>query len=100
MSKSGVYQILNKVNGKYYVGSAIDIEERWLDHRYRFKTNKNSRYLQNAWNKHGEEAFQFNVLEYVQNPEWLIEIEQYWIDFLEASNPKFGYNICPIAVVL
>jgi group I intron endonuclease len=96
--KSGIYQILNKVNGKSYVGSAVDIEKRWIVHRSNFNNNKREHpYLHNAWDKYGEEAFQFNVLEYVQNPQWLIEIEQYWIDFLETANPLFGYNACPIA---
>lgn len=95
--KSGIYQILNKINGKSYIGSAVDINNRWALHRSHFKNNQNSQYLQNAWNKYGEDAWQWNILEYVCNLELLIEIEQYWIDFLETSNFNFGYNICSIA---
>jgi len=28
---SGIYKIVNKVNGKYYVGSSNDIERRWYN---------------------------------------------------------------------
>lgn len=96
--KSGIYQILNNINGKSYVGSAIDLERRLKNHHTALINNKSRHsFLQNAWNKYGKEAFQFNILEYVQNPEWLIEIEQYWIDFLETANREYGYNICTIA---
>jgi hypothetical protein len=96
--KSGIYQILNTVNGKSYIGSAINLQDRWRKHRYKCRNNKHENdYFQKAWNKYGESVFQFNVLEYVQNPEWLIEIEQYWIDFMETTNEDFGYNICSIA---
>lgn len=98
MNKSGIYQILNKLTGKSYIGSAVNIKNRWSVHLNLLKINNNPcRFLQHAWNKYGEEAFQFNVLEYVSNPEWLIEIEQYWIDFLETANGEYGYNICPVA---
>jgi group I intron endonuclease len=79
------------------VGSAIDIERRWKQHHIDFSNNKNSLHLQNAWNKYGEDAFQWNILECVPNKEWLIEIEQYWIDFLDTASRDFGYNICPLA---
>jgi group I intron endonuclease len=95
--KSGIYQILNKVNGKSYVGSAVDLRKRWNKHYSDLCNEKHNPHLQSAWNKYGKEAFQFNVLEYVQNTEWLIEIEQYWIDFLETANRDFGYNACPVA---
>jgi len=29
----GIYKIINKNNGKYYVGSSVDIKERWNEHR-------------------------------------------------------------------
>jgi group I intron endonuclease len=73
---TGIYQILNKVNGKSYVGSAVNIKKRWAVHRHTLRNNKNSPHLQKAWNKYGEESFEFNVLEYVPNVEWLLEIEQ------------------------
>ncbi len=31
---TGIYKILNKINGKFYIGSAINIEARWRRHRH------------------------------------------------------------------
>lgn len=32
-SDSGVYQILNCQNGKSYIGSSVNIQQRWSAHR-------------------------------------------------------------------
>lgn len=48
-------------------------------------------HLQASWNKHGEAAFKFELLE--RGPvEDLINGEQYWIDLLKVTDPKIGYN--------
>ena len=94
--KSGIYAIVNKINGKMYIGSAINIEKRWKLHKYLFKLNKNSKYLQREVNKYGEDNFIFKVIEYVEK-EKLIEREQYWIDRYNSSESKNGYNLCKIA---
>jgi len=95
-SPGGIYSIRNTVNGKRYVGSAVNIAGRWRDHRRFLKagTNKCAK-LQAAWNKHGEDVFEFLVLEYVEDRQELIAREQYWIDALEAV--VSGYNISPTA---
>lgn len=87
---SGVYVI--ECAQKQYVGSAHDIKARWAVHRNELRHNQHhSRYLQRAWNKHGEEAFVFRILE-VCAGEQCVEREQYWIDTLR---PKF--NMHPLA---
>ena len=30
---SGVYKITNKINGKFYIGSSINIKRRWESHK-------------------------------------------------------------------
>lgn len=59
-----IYQITNMVNGKYYIGSAQSFERRVWQHKYDLRrgTHKNPR-LQAAWNKYGEDAFVFEVIE-------------------------------------
>jgi len=37
---SGIYKIINKIDGKYYVGSSQDINKRWNSHLN--KLNKNN----------------------------------------------------------
>ncbi len=54
----GIYKIVNKVNGKYYVGSSVDSEKRWKGHRSELGRGIHCNvYFQNAWNKYGEESF-------------------------------------------
>lgn len=80
--KSGIYSIVNKLNGHKYVGQSCDIYHRWLDHRKRLrKCDHNNPYLQSAWNAYREGAFEFVVLEYC-DPETLDDKEQYWIERL------------------
>ncbi len=89
MNKSGVYQIYNKKNGKRYIGSAIDLRSRINYHLSFLRRNVHSnKHLQSAWNLYGEEVFSFDVLEYVNNHEDLIEREQHYIDLLI----KVGYD--------
>ena len=78
---SGVYKIVNKINGKYYVGSSNDIiKTRWKKHRYMLRKNKHSNpKLQNAWNKYGEENFEFIIVEKCLINELLV-IEQRYLD--------------------
>ena len=61
---SGVYEIVNKINGHRYVGSAVNIQNRWREHKSKLiRGRHHSRHLQNAWDKYGAGAFDFNVLE-------------------------------------
>jgi len=88
----GVYQIRNQINGKGYVGSSTNMAKRWQIHlsRLRRKIHCNA-YLQNAFDKYGETAFEFSVLEEAK-PEDLLEREQ---DYLDLLCPE--YNLSPIA---
>ena len=62
--KCGVYAIKCVANGKCYVGSSYRINGRWQSHRRLLRGGKSTcRYLQNAWTKYGEEAFEFTILE-------------------------------------
>lgn len=98
---SGVYMIKNTMNGKIYIGSSNNIHKRWGEHRYSLKGNKHINcYLQNSWNKNGENNFVFSILEEsVNKKECLINTEQKYIDLYDSSNRKKGYNINPIAEI-
>lgn len=94
MVKSGVYKISNKLNGNNYIGSSKDIINRWKKHRYDLNHNIHTNtHLQNAWNKYGEEQFDFIIVEEcVLDKKVLLEREQNYIDLLKPE-----YNILPIA---
>ena len=56
------------MNGKKYVGSAVNFKRRRRKHRKSLrKGTHHSPHLQNAWNKYGEDNFKFDVLEYVED---------------------------------
>ena len=89
----GIYEIKNALNNHRYIGSSIDIEKRWGEHLRELNGNYHYNvYLQNAWNKYGENKFEFNVLEECESVKNVILfIEQKYLD----SNPE--YNMCKIA---
>jgi group I intron endonuclease len=90
---SGVYEIVNTENGHRYIGSAVNIRKRWNSHRSALNNNcHHSRYLQNAWNKYGDQHFKFRMIEKVEHEEKLIDIEQRYIDMIDPE-----YNICKMA---
>jgi len=95
MRLSGIYEILNTVNGKFYIGSAVDLKARFRTHIRALKRNCHiNKHLQNAFNKYGAEAFIVFPLEYCK-PKELISKEQFWLSALKAT--EAGYNICPTA---
>lgn len=94
---TGIYSIIHLPSKRVYVGSAIQIARRWDTHLLMFQRNVHDNiHLQRAWNLYGSKEFAFQLLEQT-NKEELIVKEQEWIDKLDASNPKLGFNLCPKA---
>lgn len=87
--KPTIYIIININNKKIYIGSSVNIYRRKCHHFKALSCNKheNSR-LQRSYNKHGKEFFLFFKLDIIEDKEFLIEREQYWIDLLKPE-----YNI-------
>lgn len=92
MKQAGIYAIICTVTGKQYIGSSSDLHNRWLTHRSHLRNGRGAILLQRAWNKYGEEAFIFTILEYVENPDELIAREQHYLDTLRPA-----LNARPIA---
>ena len=85
----GIYQIVNIVDGKRYVGQSVNISKRKYEHFLKLKRNVHgNRYLQRAYNKYGVSSFKFVVLLYCSKDD-LTLYEQMCVDGL---NPE--YNIC------
>lgn len=61
---SGIYKIVNNVNGRVYVGRSSDIEARWLEHKKALNKKKHfSKELQNDWDTYGKDSFSFEIVE-------------------------------------
>jgi group I intron endonuclease len=89
---SGIYSIEHVASGRRYVGSAANIDKRWKEHRRQLARGvHHSRFLQRAWDKHGEQAFQFTVVLLCDRHN-LLWYEQSLID---AWRPE--YNSAPTA---
>ena len=93
----GIYKITNKITNKFYIGSSNNIKRRWDEHIRELNRNvHHNSYLQNAWNKYGEENFVFEIIELCNN-DTQIEREQYWLDKTMCYDKNIGYNLSKIA---
>lgn len=88
MSKTGIYLITNKLNGKKYVGQSVDIEKRWKQHM--IDSKKKDCAIYKAIRKYGIENLEFSILEEC-SVDKLDEREIYWISELDTYNN--GYNM-------
>lgn len=89
----GIYKIQCKIDNKVYIGYSSNIKKRFYLHKLKLKnSNHENKYLQNAWKKHGEDAFLFIVIE--ECPlDMCIEREDYYVKQYKADHRKFGYNL-------
>ena len=84
-----IYQIINDVNGKIYIGKTErSVEERFQEHcRDYLHRNMEKRPLYAAMKKYGVQHFHVELIEETNNPE---EREVYWIE--QKRSFKNGYN--------
>ena len=88
----GVYKIINKIDNKFYIGSSVDIRQRWYRHKSMLRNNCHSNeHLQNAWNKYGENCFEFEII-YLVEKEFLFQVEQEYILKSKSCDKTVGYN--------
>ena len=93
----GIYKITNLINGKIYIGQALDIYRRWGKHKGN-AFNKNSREydypIYRAIRKYGLENFSFEIIEECSVEE-LDEKEIYYIKKYNSCTlwkNSHGYN--------
>lgn len=89
---TGIYKIENLINHKVYIGQSTDIYKRWYNHKNKLrKGNGANIYLQNAYNKYGEDNFKFSIICKCSKEE-LNEKEIFYISSYNSADRKYGYN--------
>ena len=96
--QSGIYFFKNITNGRFYVGSALYLRGREIEHlRMLERGIHHSIKFQRSWDTYGATGFVYGIIEIVEEKTKLIEREQFWIDRLSAADPSFGLNVQPSA---
>ena len=105
-TKSGIYKIINTSNGRIYVGKAKVLRQRFYEHRRKLQADRHgNKFLQNDFNKCGTEAFEYHILEVIEEHAARNTAEEKWIakyydgqqqcyNFLKKSNaiPRRVYS--------
>ena len=87
----GIYKIENLINSQVYIGQSVDIGKRWSTHIAELNNNyHHNAHLQHAWNKYGEENFEFSIVEECDINQ-LNQREIYWIS--KFNSYEDGYNL-------
>lgn len=95
IGKCGVYCIRCKVDNRVYVGASTNIYNRIRQHIecLRVKSKDSNRHLIEAWHAHGEDNFEYEILECLEDKEKLKEREYHWMVVLKSTDRNFGYNL-------
>jgi group I intron endonuclease len=91
----GIYKIINKLNGKYYVGSTMNFNRRWVEHKRQLNNGSHANIrLLRSWEKHGPNSFEFIVIEQLNNMNKsdILDIEQKYLDIAEGEK-HISYNL-------
>ena len=93
MPISGIYRITCKPSARNYVGYSCHVSRRWWHHKSVLRSGTHSNFaLQLAWDKHGEENFEFVLLEEC-NRHLSCFYEQDWMEKLNAPLSRGGFNL-------
>lgn len=84
-----VYKLTNTVNGKFYVGSTVNLKSRLKYHRYNYRNNPNKK-LGKAIEEYGWSNFKVEILEECTR-ENVRDRERFFIESLNAVED--GYNM-------
>lgn len=89
-----IYKITNQKNGMVYIGSSIEVERRWRQHKEASINEKDHHYnypLMIAFREFGIANFTFEVVDTLPTWEAMIEAEHNWIIKENCVKPN-GYN--------
>lgn len=88
--KSGIYKIVNNITGKFYIGQTYNLWKRKKDHWYKLLGNRHrNQHLQHAWNKYGEDNFEFVPIVICE----LKELNYYEQKCVDLLNPYYNIRL-------
>lgn len=87
----GIYIVTCLETDHQYVGQAVDIAQRWREHRQKLARGAHPRWRwQDDWDTHGPDAFTWEVLEEVADSAALSSRETYYI---RALRPQYNGGV-------
>ena len=92
---TGIYKLTHKESGKVYIGQSKHLKRRMNEHRRCGKSNdkKGSQsVVRRAIKKYSFDAFDFEIILYCQEGEYMDMMETKLIQFYDCLVPK-GYNV-------
>lgn len=88
-----IYKITNIKDNKAIIGQSVHILNRWKCYRSSLRNNHyTNQYLQEAWNRDGEQNFKFEIILECSDQE-LNQEEKRLIREYKTADVNFGYNI-------
>jgi group I intron endonuclease len=94
--KPGIYAIINKVNGKMYIGFTTQkIKVRYNQHLKALRKGEHNKHLLRAFKKYGESNFEIKALLNVDKKDFdkLPKLELEYFEKYNTLNKNYGYNI-------
>lgn len=94
---SGVYEIINKISGKKYIGSSVDIYKRFREHFYHAPSKTNAE-LRNDMVELGIENFSLSIVEVFtrycseSSESFIVRLQMVEQDYIDAHDPDVLYN--------
>lgn len=91
----GVYCIYDD-KSRFYIGSSVNLYERLIRHRADLRKSRHeSNYLQNVYNKYGEQSLTIQILHYCE-PSEVVDFEQIYLDLIQPHFNTYKTAYSPL----
>lgn len=90
-----IYGIHNTITDKWYIGSCLDMKDRFQRHRYYLRKGiHHSQKLQRSYNLYGEDAFDIQIIRFLNDYDDRFSLEESYIK--EYNSVSNGYNMLEV----
>lgn len=87
-----IYVLINKINGKLYIGQTQNFSRRMARHKY--DANNGCSYsVHRAIRKYGWNNFKKEIIDESYSLEEILLKENFWIKYCFSKNHRYGYNL-------